>query len=100
MVIAALFVWTDPKVTRWRTYRDSAPIPMGQVQSVKFVGRMYYLDTQVDTDHKTLLLDGVADMAKGTALEWRRGNLGNDLCVVGTTRCWGLLFGGAGEEGR
>ncbi|MDT7517026.1 hypothetical protein [Rhodoferax mekongensis] len=92
LVIPVLMVIRlDPRVDRWIANKGKPPLEVGTVQSIQFVGRLGGLDTQINTDQRTLLVGDAAAIPKGTALEWRRSDLYGDLCVVGTERCWDLL---------
>ncbi len=86
-----MIIRLDPRVDRWMANDGKPVLAMGIVQSIQFVGRLGGLDTQINTDQRTLLVEGAAALAKGTALEWRRSELYGNLCVVGTDRCWDLL---------
>lgn len=86
-----ILIRLDPRVDRWIANDGKPVLAMGTVQSIQFVGRLGGLDTQINTDQRTLLVEGVAALPKETALEWRRSELYGDLCVVGTDRCWDLL---------
>lgn len=86
-----MIIRLDPRVDRWMANDGKPVLAMGTVQSIQFVGRLGGLDTQINTDQRTLLVEGAAALPKGTALEWRRSELYGDLCVVGTDRCWDLL---------
>jgi hypothetical protein len=86
-----MIIRLDPRVDRWMANDGKPVLSMGIVQSIQFVGRLGGLDTQINTDQRTLLVEGAAALPKGTALEWRRSELYGDLCVVGTDRCWDLL---------
>lgn len=81
----------DPRVDRWLNNQDAKPVAMGLVQSVNYVDRLGSLDTQVNTDQQTFLVEDAANLPNGTALELRRSKLYGDLCVVGSERCWNLL---------
>jgi len=87
-----MIIRLDPRVDRWMVNDGKPVLAMGIVQSIQFVGRLGGLDTQIDTDQRTLLVEGAAALPKGTSLEWRRSELYGDLCVVGTDRCWNLLI--------
>ena len=91
LVVLALLYRLDPRVDRWLNNKDARPVAMGLVQSVNYVDRLGSLDTQVNTDQQTFLVEDAANLPKGTALEWRRSKLYGDLCVVGSERCWNLL---------
>ncbi len=86
-----MIIRLDPRVDRWIANDGKPVLAMGTVQSIQFVGRLGGLDTQINTDQRTLLVEGAAAIPKGTPLEWRRSELYGDLCVVGTDRCWDLL---------
>jgi hypothetical protein len=86
-----MLIRLDPRVDRWMANDGKAVFAMGTVQSIQFVSRLGGLDTQINTDQRTLLVEGAAAIPKGTPLEWRRSELYGDLCVVGTDRCWDLL---------
>jgi hypothetical protein len=86
-----MIIRLDPRVDRWMANEGKPVLAMGTVYSIQFVGRLGGLDTQINTDQRTLLVEGAAALPKGTALEWRRSELYEDLCVVGTDRCWDLL---------
>lgn len=86
-----MLIRLDPRVDRWMANKDKPTLAMGTVQSIQFVGRLGGLDTQINTDQRTLLVERAATLPKGTAVEWRRSELYGDLCVVGTDRCWDLL---------
>ncbi len=86
-----MIIRMDPRVDRWMANEGKPVLAMGTVQSIQFVGRLGGLDTQINTDQRTLLVEGAAALPKGTALEWRRSELYGDLCVVGTDRCYDLL---------
>jgi hypothetical protein len=86
-----MIIRMDPRVERWIANDGKPVLAMGTVESIQFVGRLGGLDTQINTDQRTLLVEGVAAIPKETALEWRRSELYGDLCVVGTDRCWDLL---------
>lgn len=92
VIIPVLLIFRmDPRVDRWVNNRHKPTVSMGVVQSIQYLGHMGHLDTQLNTNYQTLLVEGTAAVAKGTALEWRRSELYGDLCVVGTERCWDLL---------
>lgn len=91
LVVLGLMYRFDPRVDRWLNNQDAKPVAMGVVQSVNYVGRLGSLDTQVNTDQQTFLIEDAATLTKGTPLEWRRSKLHGDLCVVGSERCWDLL---------
>jgi len=83
----------DPRVVRWLANEGKPTVAMGSVQSIQYVGHFGYLDTQINTDRQTLLVEGSASIRKGAAVEWRRSQLYNDLCVAGTQQCWDLIVG-------
>lgn len=87
-----MIIRMDPRVDRWMTNKGKPTLPVGTVQSIQFVGRLGGVDIQINTDQRTLLVEGAAAIPKGTALEWRRSELYGDLCIVGTDRCWDLLI--------
>lgn len=86
-----MIIRLDPRVDRWMANDGKPVLAMGTVQSIQFVGRLGGLDTQINTDQRTLLVAGAAALPKGMSLEWRRSELYGDLCVVGIDRCWDLL---------
>lgn len=87
-----MIIRLDPRVDRWMSNDGKPVLAMGTVQSIQFVGRLGGLDTQINTNQRTFLVEGAAAIPKETALEWRRSELYGDLCVVGTDRCWNLLI--------
>ena len=87
-----MIIRLDPRVDRWMANDGKPALVMGTVQNIQFVGRLGGLDTQINTNQRTLLVEGAAALPKGTALEWRRSELYGDLCAVGTDRCWNLLI--------
>ena len=63
---------------------------LGTVQKISYVGGLGP-DTQVDTEHRTLLLSGAVVIEKGIALELRKGRLSSEVCIVKTDQCWHLM---------
>ena len=55
--------------------------------------------TQVDTDRRSFLLEGVVMLDPGTNLEWRRFMADQNLCIVGSDRCWYLIGGNSSNLG-
>ena len=62
---------------------------VGVVQKTTFLGG-YRTDTQVDTDQRTLLARGIANLKRGTPLETRISYFRRQVCEVGTNVCYGL----------
>ena len=81
----------DLRNQRSTPHLGKPPLPIGAVQSIQFVAHMGMVDTQINTDQLTVLAGGAVSIRKGVVLEWRRGQRRDDLCVVGTDRCWDLM---------
>lgn len=63
---------------------------LGIVQKINYIGNLG-LDTQIDTEGRTLLLRGAVIIQKGVPLEQRIGTFDSDVCIVKTDRCWHLM---------
>ena len=62
---------------------------VGVVQKTNFIGG-FRTDTQIDTDMRTLLMRGIANVKRGTPLETRIDYFRRQVCEVGTDVCYGL----------
>lgn len=62
---------------------------VGVVQKTNFIGG-FRTDTQIDTDMRTLLMLGIANVKRGTPLETRIDFFRRQVCEVGTNVCYGL----------
>ncbi|GAB3493902.1 hypothetical protein GCM10027399_14320 [Curvibacter fontanus] len=90
LIMLSLIFWP------W-TYRaiNSIGVPaqrqyIGTVQKITYVGG-FGANTQIDTESRTLLLNGVANLQKGERLEERLNLMDSDVCKVGTDQCWHLM---------
>ena len=64
--------------------------PWGTVISIRFVGG-FLPTTQVTTDDRTFLLEGVANVPKAAVLERRKSFWSRQICVKDTQICWDLV---------
>jgi hypothetical protein len=62
---------------------------LGVVKKVSYIGGVRTA-TQVDTDSRTLLLRGAANVKLGVSLERRKGSWDTEVCEQQTSNCWTL----------
>ena len=72
-------LWAPPTIEPW-----------GTVTSVRFVGGLQTA-TQVTTDQKTFLLEGIANVPLALVVERRQSFLSSAVCVKDTQLCWNVL---------
>ena len=59
---------------------------LGVVQRVSYVGS-FGVDTQIDTEAQTVLLEGTVFIHRGSRMERRERQCDTKICVVGTDVC-------------
>ena len=59
---------------------------LGVVQRVSYVGS-FGVDTQIDTEAQTVLLEGTVFIHRGSRMERRERQFDTQICVVGTDVC-------------
>lgn len=82
--------WSEIKLLLGVDISTMAVQPFGTVQRVSFISNLGY-DTQVDTETRSLLLSGFAEIPRGTPLELRTEGQLRIVCASGTAHCWRLL---------
>ena len=100
MVLGAVLAFVaDPKCRRWVDHLGKTPqaIHMGVVTWTQPVQRFGPTGTLITLGDRKLQVLGVADVSPGAAMEWWPGRWDEDLCVVGTQKCWEVF---AGDTGR
>ena len=89
--------WRSPSsslsLARW--WLDTADRPkvmaLGRVQRITYIGGLG-LQTQVDTETQSVLLDGVVRLPLHTVIELRSYSVEDEeVCAVGVKRCWRAL---------
>lgn len=92
-ILLSLLILLIPGLQRRLAAHDAPrePIAMGRVVRTTYVANAARPDTQVDTDTRTFLLEGVVLLVPGQTLEWRRYLPDESLCVVGTDQCYWLM---------
>lgn len=60
---------------------------LGTVQRISFIGGLR-TRTQVDTETRSVLLEGVVDLRKGHRLELRPQNVDGDVCDLDSAACY------------
>ena len=90
----------DPKCRRWVDHWGQIPysIPMGTVSSTQPLQRFGPAGTLITLGTRKLQVIGVVDVSHGAAMEWWPGRWGEDLCVVGTQKCWEVFDGDTGRH--
>ena len=83
----------SPSLMRW--WFDTADRPkvqaLGRVQRIAYIGGLG-LQTQVDTETQSVLLDGVVRLPLHTVIELRTYEVEDEeVCAVGVRQCWRAL---------
>lgn len=88
-IVLTLVFW--PWIFGSKSAMQAPPITEygGVVQKTSFIGG-FRTDTQVDTDMRTLLARGIANVKRGTPLETRIDYFHRQVCEVGTHVCYEL----------
>ena len=84
LAVLASFAWTYPWLSDHLASKEREYL--GTVQRVTYVGS-FTVDTQIDTERQTFLLQGSAFIHRGDKLEWRSRLFDAQACVVGTEVC-------------
>ena len=84
LAVLASFAWTYPWLSDHLASKDREYL--GAVQRVTYVGS-FTVDTQIDTERQTFLLQGSVFLHRADKLEWRNRLFDAQACVVGTDVC-------------
>lgn len=83
-VVLAFWPWTLGSRAAWRA--PAVVVDAGTVQKIRFVGG-FGTNTQVDTNIRSWLVQGVTKWTFGTRLEKRQDFFNRYICAVGTDDC-------------
>ncbi len=72
--------WNDPK----------APVAQGTVQRILYVGNLG-IDTQIDTEQRSLIVQGITKLRVGARVETRKGTWAHLLCDQDSGLCEDLV---------
>ena len=83
-VVLVFWPWTLGSRAAWRA--PAVVVDAGTVQKIRFVGG-FGTNTQVDTNIRSWLVQGVTKWMLGTRLETRQDFFNRYICAVGTDDC-------------
>lgn len=83
-VVLVFWPWTFGSQSALRA--PAVVVDAGTIQKIRFVGGLV-MSTQVDTEIRPWLVQGVTKWLPGTRLETREDFFARQICVVGTDDC-------------
>jgi hypothetical protein len=90
LLVAMLLAWILSSAELRGRFVPFTQEDWGTVKTIRYVGS-FGPTTQVDTDRKTFLLKGTANIDQGTRVVRRKDYFGQAICIDGTKTCWELV---------